>query len=330
METKTKRGLPKGVAAFLNNYIIIVPIVILVIAWTVVAPNFMTYSNWMNILRQVSMIAILAAGMFFPMVTGCIDMGMASVVGITGIVFAKMLVDLNMNPLLAAVLAILLGVLCGLVNGIMVTTFGIPAFIATLGMQYVGRGMCYVITNSYPVSGLPESIGWFGRGFLTIGGKELIPWPVVFMIIVYIVVAFVTSKVKFGRYVYAVGGNEEASYLSGINAKAIRRAVFVISGVAAGIVGVILVSRLNSGQPQGGTGWEFKAVIAAVMGGVSLSGGKGKPIGVALGAVFVGILENGMTLLNVSSYYQQVVQGIVLIMAIAFDVYKNKRQAESK
>ena len=137
METKTKRGLPKGVATFLNNYIIIVPIVILVIAWTIVAPNFMTYSNWMNILRQVSMIAILAAGMFFPMVTGCIDMGMASVVGITGIVFAKMLVDFNMNPLLAAVLAILLGVLCGLVNGILVTTFGIPAFIATLGMQFV-------------------------------------------------------------------------------------------------------------------------------------------------------------------------------------------------
>lgn len=330
MGTKQKKGAPKALITFLSDYMIVVPILILVIAWTAVAPNFMTYTNWMNILRQVSMIAILAAGMFFPMVTGCIDMGMASVVGITGIVFAKLLVDLAMNPLLAAILAILLGVLCGLVNGIMVTVFGIPAFIATLGMQYVGRGMCYVITNSYPVSGLPESIGWFGRGFLQIGGKDLIPWPVIFMIIVYIIVAFVAAKVKFGRYVYAVGGNEEASYLSGINAKAIRNAVFVISGAAAGIVGVILVSRVNSGQPQGGTGWEFKAVIAAVMGGVSLAGGKGKPIGVALGAIFVGILENGMTLLNISSYHQQVVQGIVLIMAIAFDVYKNKRQAESK
>ena len=150
------------------------------------------------------------------------------------------------------------------------------------------------------------------------------------MIIVYIIVAFVASKTKFGRYVYAVGGNAEAAYLSGINDKRILRLVFTIGGLMAGIVGIILTSRVSSGQPTGGTGWEFKAVIAVVMGGVSLSGGKGKPFGVLLGAVFVGILENGMTLLNYNSYLQQVVQGVVLILAIGFDVYKTKRQAESK
>lgn len=327
---KEKNGIIESLSTFLSNYVIVLPIILLIIAWTIIAPNFMSYSNWMNILRQVSMIAILAAGAFFIMATGDFDLGLASVVGITGCVFAKLIVTFGWHPAPAAVAAILLGVLTGVINGCLVTYFGIPAFIATLGMQYIARGLCYVVTNSYPITGLPDSIGWIGRGYLNIGGKDLIPWPVVFMILIYAVTAFVAAKTKFGRYVYAVGGNAEAAWLSGINASQIKRAVFTLGGLAAGIVGIILVSRLSSGQPQGGTGWEFKAVIAVVMGGVSLTGGKGKPIGVALGAVFVGILENGMTLLNISSYYQQVVQGIVLVVAIGFDVYKSKRQAESK
>ena len=329
MEQKTK-GVLGSLLTFLSSYMIIIPIILLIIVWTAVAPNFMTYGNWMNILRQVSMIAILAAGAFFIMATGDFDLGLASVVGITGCVFAKLIVDLGWNPVLAALVAILLGVFTGVINGCMVTYFGIPAFIATLGMQYVARGFCYVVTNSYPISGLPDSIGWIGRGYLKIGGVNIVPWSVVVMVLVYVVTAFVAAKTKFGRYVYAVGGNAEAAWLSGINASRIKRMVFTLGGLAAGLVGVILVSRLSSGQPQGGEGWEFKAVIAVVMGGVSLTGGKGKPIGVALGAVYVGILENGMTLLNINSYYQQIVQGIVLVLAIGFDVYKSRRQAESK
>ena len=329
MEQKTK-GVLGSLLTFLSSYMIIIPIILLIIVWTAVAPNFMTYGNWMNILRQVSMIAILAAGAFFIMATGDFDLGLASVVGITGCVFAKLIVDLGWNPVLAALVAILLGVFTGVINGCMVTYVGIPAFIATLGMQYVARGFCYVVTNSYPISGLPDSIGWIGRGYLKIGGVNIVPWSVVVMVLVYVVTAFVAAKTKFGRYVYAVGGNAEAAWLSGINASRIKRMVFTLGGLAAGLVGVILVSRLSSGQPQGGEGWEFKAVIAVVMGGVSLTGGKGKPIGVALGAVFVGILENGMTLLNINSYYQQIVQGIVLVLAIGFDVYKSRRQAESK
>ena len=329
MEQKTK-GVLGSLLTFLSSYMIIIPIILLIIVWTAVAPNFMTYGNWMNILRQVSMIAILAAGAFFIMATGDFDLGLASVVGITGCVFAKLIVDLGWNPVLAALVAILLGVFTGVINGCMVTYFGIPAFIATLGMQYVARGFCYVVTNSYPISGLPDSIGWIGRGYLKIGGVNIVPWSVVVMVLVYVVTAFVAAKTKFGRYVYAVGGNAEAAWLSGINASRIKRMVFTLGGLAAGLVGVILVSRLSSGQPQGGEGWEFKAVIAVVMGGVSLTGGKGKPIGVALGAVFVGILENGMNLLNINSYYQQIVQGIVVVLAIGFDVYKSRRQAESK
>ena len=314
------------ISKFFSNYVILVPIILLVIVWTLIAPNFMTYANWMNILRQVSMIAILAAGAFFIMATGDFDLGLASVVGLTGCVFAKLMVNYGWSPLAAGAIAVGIGLLTGIVNGCMVTIFSIPAFIATLGMQYICRGLCYVVTNSYPISGVPESIGWIGRGYLL----DTIPWPVVFMIVIYLVVAFVASRTRFGRFVYAVGGNAEAAYLSGINAKSIKRIVFTLGGLAASIAGIILVSRLSSGQPTGGTGWEFKAVIAVVMGGVSLTGGKGKPIGVALGAVLVGILENGMTLLNINSYFQQVVQGIVLVCAIGFDVYKTKRQAASK
>lgn len=327
---KSKTLKDRLTSLIFGDYMILLPALILVVIWTIVAPNFMTYSNWMNLLRQVSLIAILAAGMFFPMLTGAIDLGLGSVVGITGIVFAKLLVDYQVNTLLAAIVTVLLGAAIGMAAGILITKFGVPSFIATLGVQFIGRGMCYVITNSYPVSGLPESIAWFGRGYLSIGGVDLIPWPVVFMIIVFVVVAFITTKVKFGRFVYTVGGNEEAAYLSGINSQAIRTAVFAICDGIGALVAVILVSRLNSGQPQGGTGWEFKAVIACVMGGASLSGGKGNAIGVALGAIFVGVLENGMTLLNISSYHQQVAQGIVLILAIMFDVYKNKRLSEAK
>ena len=329
-EIKTRGKFGEGFIRFIEDYIILVPILIIVVIWWLIAPNFMTFNNWMNILRQISMIAILASGAFFIMLTGNLDLGLASVVGITSCVFAKLMVTYGWHPAAAAAVAVLLGLLTGVINGNLLTRVGIPAFIATLGMQYVARGMCYVVTNSYPISGLPDTIGWIGKGYLAIGGKDLIPWPVIFMVVVYIIVAFVASKTKFGRYVYAVGGNSEAAYLSGINEKRIKRIVFMIGGVMAGFVGIIITSRLSSGQPIAGTGWEFKAVIAVVMGGVSLSGGKGKPVGVALGAVFVGILENGMTLLNISSYIQQVVQGVVLVLAIAFDVYKNKRQAASK
>ena len=328
--TLQKNKTLEGMGQFFGNYIIILPIILLVIVWTMVAPNFMTYNNWMNILRQISMVAILAAGMFFVMLTGNIDMGLASVVGICSCIFSKLMVEAEMAPMLAGLVTVALGVTCGLISGTLHTRCGIPAFIATLGMQYVARGMCYVVTNSYPITGIPESIGWVGRGYLQIAGKDIIPWPVIFMIVVFVLVAFVASKTKFGRFVYSVGGNAEAAYLSGIDDKWIKTFVFMIAGFAAALVSIILTSRLSSGQPIAGTGWEFKAVIACVMGGVSLSGGKGKPVGVALGAVFVGILENGMTLLNISSYVQQVVQGIVLVGAIAFDVYKTRRQAASK
>ena len=311
---------------FLADYIIILPILLLIVIWTFIAPNFLTYNNFMNVLRQVSMVAILAAGQYFMICTGYIDFALGALVGLCGIIFAKAMVDWSMAPGLAALAALMVGLLCELVSGTLVTNFHLPAFVATLGMMYIGRGLCYVITNSYPISKIPASVAWIGRGYIA----NAIPWPVAIMIMVYIIVTFVSKKTKFGRFVYATGGNREAAHLSGINVNLITKCSFLLGGLFSTLTAVILVSRLNSGQPSAGTGYEFQAVIACVMGGVSLAGGKGKAPGVILGAIFVGLLTNGMTLINVDSNWQQVVQGVVLILAITFDVYKQRRQASSR
>ena len=287
---------------FFSDYVIIVPILLLIVIWTIIAPNFLTYNNFMNVLRQVSMVAILAAGQYFMICTGYIDFALGALVGLCGIIFAKAMVDWSLAPGLAAVVALMVGLLCELVSGTLVTNFQLPAFVATLGMMYIGRGY---IANA-------------------------IPWPVAIMIGVYVIVTFVSKKTKFGRFVYATGGNREAAHLSGINVNLITKCSFLLGGLFSTLTAIILVSRLNSGQPSAGTGYEFQAVIACVMGGVSLAGGKGKAPGVILGAIFVGLLTNGMTLINVDSNWQQVVQGVVLILAITFDVYKQRRQASTR
>ncbi len=311
--------------SFLNNYIIVIPIILLGVVWTLIAPNFLTYGNLINVLRQVSMVAILAAGQYFIICSGYLDLSLGALVGFTGIIFAKSMVDYALPPYVAVFVCLIFGMLCGFINGQMITRFHIPGFIATLGMSYAARGLCYVITNSYPVSKIPASIGWIGRGYV-----GSIPWPVIIMFVIYIIVAFVSQKTKFGRYVYTTGGNQEAAHLSGINVKRIINSVFIMGGAFAAITSIILVSRLNSGQPSGGTGYEFQAVIACVMGGVSLTGGRGKAVGVVLGAFFVGLLTNGLTLINADSNLQQVIQGVVLVAAIGFDVYKQQRQKQSR
>ena len=322
---KKDTGLVRFIS-FIGDYVIILPIILLMIVWTIIAPNFLTYGNFMNVLRQVSMVAILAAGQYFMICTGFIDFALGALVGLCGIIFAKGMVDWGLAPGIAALVALLIGLLCELVSGTLITNFRLPAFVATLGMQYIARGLCYVITNSYPISKIPASIAWIGRGYIA----NIVPWPVLIMIVVYIVVSFISRKTKFGRFVYATGGNREAAHLSGINVDLITKCAFLMGGFFAALTAIILVSRLNSGQPSAGTGYEFQAVIACVMGGVSLSGGKGKALGVILGAIFVGLLTNGMTLINVDSNWQQIVQGVVLILAITFDVYKQRRLASSR
>lgn len=303
-----------------SEYIIIYAVIILSIILSFSSDVFLTTGNIMNVLRQTSMIAILAAGAFFVMVGGGIDISIGSTVGLAGIAFAGGIVNWGMHPIIAFIFALIVGGLAGSVNGLMVSRAGIPPFIATLGMMSVARGVVYVVTNAYPISGLPKSIAFLGRGYV-FG----IPFPVIVMAIVFLIAHFVSQKTKFGRFVYASGGNPEAAHLSGIKVKNIVATTYIIGGVLAAISGVILVSRLDSGQPNAGLTWEFEAVTAAVIGGVSITGGKGKVLGVFFGAILIGLLTNGMTLLDVSSYYQQIIKGVVLAGAIGLDVYKTKK-----
>jgi len=331
MSTEIQKSNTSGVAKGFNKvwgfikyvsseYVIIYSVIALCIVLSIASDVFLTTGNIMNVLRQISMIAIIAAGIFFVMVGGGIDISVGATVGLAGIAFAGAMVNWGWHPFLAFILSIIIGCIAGVGNAIMVARAGIPPMIATLAMMSASRGLVYVVTNAYPISGLPKSIAFLGRGYL-LG----IPFPVIIMAVVYIIAHFVSQKTKFGRFVYAVGGNSEAAHLSGIKVVKIKSITYIICGALAALSGVILVSRLDSGQPNAGLNWEFEAITAAVIGGVSITGGKGKVLGVFFGAILIGLLTNGMTLLNVSSYYQQIIKGAVLAGAIGLDVYKTRK-----
>ena len=320
------QGILKKAKRFLDDYSIIYAVVILIAILSLSSPDFLSLKNFTNVFRQISMIAILTVGMFFVMVGGGIDISCGATVGITGVLFAMFMVNFAINPLIAFFLTILVGAFIGTINGTLVTKFGIPAMIATLGTQSIARGLTYVITGAYPISGLPESIAFLGRGYVF--GLSWMPWPVAILVVLAIIAHFVAQRTKFGRSVYAVGGNPEAAYLSGIKDKKIQIITYISLGILSAVAGMILTSRLASGQPNGGLTWEFEAITAAVIGGVSITGGRGKIFGALLGAVLIGLLTNGMTLLDMNSYLQQMVKGIVLVLAIGFDIYSVKKKSK--
>lgn len=308
--------------SLVTDYGIVFVVIALIIILTVLMPEiFPTMGNIMKVLRQISMIAIIAIGAFYTMVGGGIDISLGSMVGFTGIMFAIAVTNWGLPIAVAILFTLMIGAFCGLINGVFVTRVGVPPFIVTLGMMEIARGVTYVITNAYPVSLTHEGVKFIGRGFFL----DFIPIPVIIMLVVYIIAHFVAQKTKFGRFVYAVGGNDEAAYLSGIKVKRINTITYVISSSLAALSGIILASRLASGQPNAGIGWEFEAITGAVIGGVSINGGKGKIFGVLFGAIVIGLLTNGMTLMDVSSFWQKIIKGVVLVAAVSFDVIKTRR-----
>ena len=317
----------RRVKRFLDDYSIHYASIALIAVLSIASPDFLSLKNFTNVFRQISMVAILTVGMFFVMVGGGIDISCGATVGLTGVLFAMFMVNYGMHPALAFVLTVFIGATIGTINGTLVTRFGIPAMIATLGTQSIARGFTYVITGAYPISGIPESVSFLGRGYVL--GMEWLPWPVFIVTILALVAHFIAQRTQFGRSVYAVGGNPEAAYLSGIKDKQIQVVTYIALGILSAIAGMILTSRLASGQPNGGLTWEFEAVTAAVIGGVSITGGRGKVFGALLGAILIGLLTNGMTLIGMESYPQQMVKGMVLVLAIGFDIYsvnkKNKK-----
>lgn len=319
-EKKGFKIVLQGLYGVSKNYFIIYVVLAMFVILSVVSDSFFSVVNIINVLRQSSMIAIIAVGVFFVIVGAGIDISVGSIVALAGIVMSKVMVELNFPLPIGLLVGLLTGAVAGLLNGYLVAYRNVPAFVTTLGTMGALRGLTYVLTDAYPVSGLPSSVAFIGRGYL-----GPIPVPVLIMVVIYVIAHIVAVKTKAGRFIFAIGGNEEAAHLSGIKVKKMRLYSYVASGVLAAISGIILVSRLASGQPNAGIGFEFEAITAAVIGGTSLYGGKGSVIGVFFGALLIAILLNGMVLLNISSYYQQMIKGIVLILAVMIDVARNKK-----
>lgn len=293
----------------------VIGLLLIVVIISVMSPSFLTMNNLFNVLRQVSINALIAFGMTFVILTGGIDLSVGSILALTGAVTAGMMAS-GMDPVLAMLIGVLLGVILGAINGLIIAKGKVAPFIATLATMTIFRGLTLVYTEGRPISGFGDSIAFqmLGKGYF-FG----IPVPVVTMAIAFAVLYFILKKTTFGRRVYAVGGNEEASKLSGINADRIKIYVYSLAGGLTAIASLILTSRLNSAQPTAGSMFELDAIAAVVLGGTSLTGGRGWIVGTLVGALIIGVLNNGLNLIGVSSFFQQVVKGAVILIAVLLD-----------
>ena len=290
-------------------------LLLIIIIISFMSPSFLTATNIFNVLRQVSISALIAFGMTFVILTGGIDLSVGSTLALTGAISAGLLAG-GMDPFLAMLIGLLLGAGLGAVNGVIIAKGKVAPFIATLATMTIYRGLTLVYTDGKPVSGLGDSLAFqmFGKGYF-LG----IPVPVLTMLLAFLVLYFILRKTTFGRRVYAIGGNEEASRLSGINVDRITIAVYSLTGMLAALSALILTSRLNSAQPTAGQSYELDAIAAVVLGGTSLTGGRGWIFGTLVGALIIGVLNNGLNLIGVSSFFQQVVKGVVILIAVLID-----------
>ncbi|MFC9130128.1 substrate-binding domain-containing protein [Streptomyces sp. NPDC057099] len=296
-------------------------LIVLVIAMSALSGDFLTTDNLLNVGVQAAVTAILAFGVTFVIVSAGIDLSVGSVAALSATVLAWTATSAGVPVFVAVLLAIATGIACGLVNGILISYGKLPPFIATLAMLSVARGLSLVISEGSPIA-LPDSVSHLGD---TLGGW--LPVPVLVMIVMGLIAAFVLGRTYIGRSMYAIGGNEEAARLSGLRVKKQKLAIYALSGVFAAVAGVVLAARLSSAQPQAADGYELDAIAAVVIGGASLAGGTGKASGTLIGALILAVLRNGLNLLNVSAFWQQVVIGVVIALAVLLDTARRKAGA---
>ena len=293
----------------IRRYGILIGLIGLITGFSVLSERFFTISNMLIVMRQTSIVAFLAVGMSFVILGAGIDLSVGSVLAFSGAVGAGVMQ--NGGIFFGILAGLALGTALGAFNGIVITKLKIPSFIATLAMMAIARGGTLVYTDGRPITGLPSSFAFLGRGYI---GN--VPFPIILMLIIFILAFIVLKLTRFGRYVYATGGNINAARASGIKVNNVIISTFAISGFLSGLTGMVLASRLNSAQPTAGMGYELDAIAAVVLGGTNLFGGEGELWGTLVGAFIMGILNNGLNMLNVSSFYQQVVKGIVILIAV--------------
>ncbi len=311
--------MQKQMIEVIKDKAIFLVLAVMIIFFSLVTKTFLTLDNLFNVARQVSMLGIASIGMTFVILLGGIDLSTGSVITFVNIATAYMMVKMDISMWPAILLTLMMCILIGLFNGFAVATFNMPALIVTFATQTIFAGVAYMISGGMPISGLPEEFAVIGQGYVGV-----VPIPVLIMIVAFVLGGVILNKTYFGRYFYALGGNEEAAKLSGIRVKAIKMLVFALSGLFGGIAGIVMLSRTNSGQATAGRGYEFDVITAVVLGGVSLSGGSGRMLNVVAGVLILGVLSNGMVLMNVSSYAQMVIKGIILLLAVGFDCVQKK------
>ncbi|WP_053019738.1 ABC transporter permease [Staphylococcus haemolyticus] len=301
--------------SFMEKIIPFIGLILLIIVVSILNPSFLDLSNLLNLLRQISINGLIAFGMTFIILTGGIDLSVGSILALSS-AFIVLMITSGVDPIIALIIGVLIGFVLGAVNGLLVTKGNMAPFIATLATMTIFRGLTLVITDGNPITNLGDSYLFqlFGKGYF-IG----IPVPAVTMIIVFVILLIILQKTTFGRHTYAIGGNEVAAKISGIKVNKIKILIYGISGLMSSLAGGILTSRLNSAQPTAGTSYELDAIAAVVLGGTSLTGGKGRIVGTLIGVLIIGVLNNGLNLLGVSSFYQQVVKGVVILIAVLID-----------
>ena len=300
----------------LNNGAL-VGLIVLCVAMFIATPHFLTVPNLLNVGVQAATVAILAFGMTFVIVAAGIDLSVGSVAALGGMVSAYSFSSLGLPGWLTLLIGLGTGLLAGLISGISIAYGKLPAFVATLAMMSIARGVTLVISKGNPMSA-PPSVTMLGKNYFGI------PMPIVMMALSGVICWFILSRTVIGRNMYAIGGNEEAARLSGIPVKSIQVIVYCLSGLFAGLAGLVIMGRLSSAQPQAALGYELDAIAAVVIGGASLAGGSGKASGTLVGAILLAVIRNGLNILNVPSFWQQIVIGIVIALAVGFDVVRNK------
>lgn len=310
----------KRTSDLLRRFGLLIVIVLMVIIMSIVSPVFLSYNNIINILRQVSINGILAVGMTFVILTGGIDLSVGSLVAVTGVIVGNLLLQ-GHNIVVAIAVSMLVSVLFGAFSGVMIAYCGLPPFIATLAVQTIGRGFALVYSDGRPFAISDATYKLIGKGTWL-----AIPIPIWIMVVVCVIAIIILNFTTYGRHVYAFGGNRHATKLSGVRIKGVEMIVYVISAFCAAIVGIILASRISSGQPTAGEGYELDAIASVAIGGTSMAGGVGALSGTIMGFIIIGVLSNSLTLLNVSSFYQDIVKGFIILFAVLMDMRTKRRE----
>lgn len=313
----------KNTMKYMSELTTVIALIILMAVITIINSNFLTANNLLNLLLQVTSNALIAFGMTFVILTGGIDLSVGSILALSSALTAGLLGS-GMHVTLAILISLILGCILGMMNGLLISYGKLAPFIVTLATMTIFRGATLVYTNGNPITkGLSDTFlfQFLGQGYI-VG----IPFPVIIMFIVFIVLYVLLHKTAFGKSVYAIGGNEKAAYISGVKLNKVKIIIYSISGIMASISGLIITSRLSSAQPTAGASYEMDAIAAVVLGGTSLSGGKGRILGTLIGALIIGVLNNGLNIIGVSAFWQQVVKGVVILIAVLIDRFKVVKQ----